>query len=107
MVETLKEFCTILLGHELNVFTDHKNLVHKTHNCERVTRWRSLLEDYGPNFMHMPRKKNVAADVLSRLDVMDADVKHRKLNQVPLCDITNEQEMTCHCDPNPSCMEQC
>ena len=37
IVEVLKEFCNILLGHEINVFTDHKNLIYKDHNnyfCE-------------------------------------------------------------------------
>ena len=78
MVETLKEFCTVLLGHESNVFTDHKNLTHKTHNCERIMRWCLLLEDHGPNFTHTPGKKNVAANALSRLNIMEADVEHEK-----------------------------
>ena len=29
VVETLKEFCNILLGHQITVYTDHKNLTHK------------------------------------------------------------------------------
>ena len=38
IVETLKEYRNILLGHEIEVFTDHKNLVYKTFNAERVMR---------------------------------------------------------------------
>ena len=30
IVETLKEFKTILLGYEIDIYTDHKNLVHET-----------------------------------------------------------------------------
>ena len=30
IVETLKEFCTILFGQQWNIYTDHKNLMWKT-----------------------------------------------------------------------------
>jgi RNase H-like domain found in reverse transcriptase len=36
IVETLKEYCNILLGHQIEVFTDHKNLVYKTHVQHRA-----------------------------------------------------------------------
>ena len=36
IVETLKEHRNILLGHEIEVFTDHQNLVYKTFNTKRV-----------------------------------------------------------------------
>ena len=36
IVETLKEYRNILLGHKIEVFTDHKNLVYKHFNTERV-----------------------------------------------------------------------
>jgi hypothetical protein len=36
IVETLKEFRNILLGHNLIVHTDHKNLTFKNFNTERV-----------------------------------------------------------------------
>ena len=37
---------------------------------------------------------------------MEADIEHKRLAQVLFCDITKEEEMTCHCDPNPSHTEQ-
>jgi RNase H-like domain found in reverse transcriptase len=42
IVETLKEYRNILLGHEIEVFTDHKNLTYKEFDMERVMRWRLL-----------------------------------------------------------------
>ena len=34
IVETLKEFCNILLGHKINVYTDHKNLTYVNFNTK-------------------------------------------------------------------------
>ena len=48
IVETLKEFCNILLGQQIEVHTDHKNLTYKNFNTERVMRWCLILEEYGP-----------------------------------------------------------
>jgi hypothetical protein len=47
IVETLKEFRNILLGHQITVHTDHKNLTYKNFNTERVMRWQLVLEEFG------------------------------------------------------------
>ena len=70
IVETLKEFRTILLGHKIKVYTDHKNLVFTTFNTERVLRWRMVLEEYGPELVYIKGPDNVVADALSRLDLI-------------------------------------
>lgn len=71
IVETLKEFRSILLGQEIIVFTDHKNLVHNATllSSERVTRWRLLIEEYGPDIKYIKGEANTVADALSRLDL--------------------------------------
>jgi hypothetical protein len=45
---TLKEFKKVLRGHQIMVYTDHKNLSFKNFNTERVMRWH-LLENLDLN----------------------------------------------------------
>lgn len=66
IVETLKEFRTILLGQKLVVYTDHKNLTYTDLKTDRVLRWRLLLEEYGVTIEYVPGVHNIIADVLSR-----------------------------------------
>ncbi len=47
IVETLKEYRNKLLGHEIIVYTDHKNLTYKVFNTKRVIRWCLICEEYG------------------------------------------------------------
>ena len=72
-METLKEHRNILLGHRIDVHTDHKNLVYKHFNTERVMRWRLLLEEFGPNLIYIKGGDNVVADALSRMRLTEAD----------------------------------
>ncbi len=69
IVETLKEFRNILLGHQIRVYTDHQNLTYKSFNTERVLRWRLIIEEYGPELIHIKGDKNIVADALSRLNI--------------------------------------
>ena len=67
IVEVLKEFRSILLGQQITVYTDHKNLTYKVFNTDRVMRWRLIIEEYGPILEYVPGEKNIVADALSRL----------------------------------------
>ena len=78
IVETLKEFCNILLGQKIVVHSDHKNLTCKNFNTERVMRWRLILEEYGPELRYIKGENNIVADALSRLD-MDDNVSDSEL----------------------------
>ena len=53
MVGTMKEFHNIILGHQITVYTDHKNLTYNFFNTERVMRWRLILEYFGPELKYI------------------------------------------------------
>ena len=73
IVETLKEYRNILLGHEIEVFTDHKNLVYKHFNTERVMRWRLIIEEFGPKLTYIKGEHNIVADTLSRMELTEEE----------------------------------
>ena len=60
-VETLKEFRTVLLGQNLRIYTDNKNLACKNFNTKRVLIWRLILEEYVPDIDIKGEKKLVDA----------------------------------------------
>jgi transposase InsO family protein len=66
IVETLKEFKTVLFGQRIVVYTDHKNLTCENLTSDRVIRWRLLLEEYGVTIKYIKGAENVVADALSR-----------------------------------------
>ena len=85
IVETFKEFRTILLGQSIRVLTDHKNLTCSNLTSERVYRWRLVLEEYGPEVVYIKGIHNNAADALSRLDILEA-VPEASLRPVDLAE---------------------
>ena len=70
IVETLRAYRNILLGHEIVIYTDHMNLVNDRtrHESARIQRWIWLIEEFGPKFQYLPGAENPVADALSRLD---------------------------------------
>ena len=60
----------MLYGQCLKVFTDHKNLVRDALGltCDRVYRWRLLLEEYRPKIVYIKGEENIVADAISHLE---------------------------------------
>ena len=75
IVETLKEFRYILLGQQIKVCTDHKNLFYKAFNTESVMKWRCILEENNPEliYIYIQGYKNIATDALSRFNKVDTN----------------------------------
>jgi hypothetical protein len=55
----------ILLGHDIIIWTDHKNLIHNDFKTERVLRWRLLMEEYRLDIRYIKGPDNIVADSLS------------------------------------------
>ena len=98
IVETLKAFENILLGQRIVVHTDHLNLLYKKLASNRLVRWRMLIEEFGPQFVHVKGEENVAADALSRLDIeanesdeIITDEEPRPLSYMQTKEILNEE----------------
>jgi hypothetical protein len=68
IVETLKEFRNILFGQQIIIHTDHRNILYKKLSSDRIIRWRLLLEEYGPEYVHVKGKDNIIANALSHMD---------------------------------------
>eukprot|EP00804_Cyclotella_cryptica_P020338 CCRYP_014059-RA/>CCRYP_014059-RA protein AED:0.41 eAED:0.41 QI:0/0/0/1/0/0/3/0/264 len=66
-VETLEEVKGILWGQQIKVFTDHKNLIQDALGLtsDRVYWLRLLLEEYGPEIVHIEGIHNTIADAIS------------------------------------------
>ena len=60
----------MLWGQRIKVYTDHKNLIQDALGLtsDRVYRWRLLLEEYGPEIIHIKGIHNTVADAISCLD---------------------------------------
>ena len=67
IIETFKEFRTILLGCLICVHMDHKNLTHRltTFTTQCILCWRLLLEEFNPMFLYKAGPDNVLSNALS------------------------------------------
>ncbi len=68
---TLCQFCSILLGTETHIHTDHKNIRNIGDSSERCLQWISYADEYSPTLHYVEDPCNVIADTFSRLSRQD------------------------------------
>jgi hypothetical protein len=56
--------CSGLLVQQVIVHTEHLNILYGKLSNDRIIRWRLLLEEYGPKYVHILGKNNIVADAL-------------------------------------------
>ena len=71
-METLKDFQNILLGHDIEVFMDHKNLTYETieSTSQRVQRWKSLIQEFGVTLLYIKGEYNIVANAFIPLPMV-------------------------------------
>jgi hypothetical protein len=93
-VENLHEYRALLIGGEIRVHTDHKNLTYKHLRSERVLHWCLLIEEYAPTFIYKPGAINIGGDFLSRHPILEeAAIKKQCCFEPLLNDWQDEDEM--------------
>jgi ribonuclease HI len=80
VVHALKIWRHYLIGHQCEIYSDHKNLKYiftQTYLNLRQHRWVELIKDYDIRMNYHPRKANIVADALSHEKYCNATFARR------------------------------
>jgi hypothetical protein len=110
IVTTLEEFCSMLFGANIHVFTDHKNLTFDDLKTQKVLRWHNKIEEFLPWLHYIEGPKNILADNLSqhlRLPTPAQIVEGKKLIEPAIISDDKDDEdgflMSCE---NSGCLDE-
>ncbi len=85
----------MLLGAELHIYTDHKNILNVGDSSERRLHWISYVDTYSPTLHYLEGPHNVFANTFSRIlckDVLSALVGKKVAHIVTNSESNNEIE---------------
>lgn len=78
IVLVLLKFRKLLLGQEINVYTDNKNVLGENKSVtSKINRWKWIIQEYKIQIRHIKGSENTIADSLSRLNKIE--IKQNKL----------------------------
>ena len=101
IVEVLKEYRNFLLGAEITIYTDHKNLLATSTINDRVFRWKQKIQEYNPTIKYNKGHINKETDALSCLPMMATQEGMETTLNHPPVDLfnpilnSNPVELTC------------
>ena len=74
-MECLKKFLLIIFGYEINLFSDHNNLVYAAilSESQRSMCWKLDIEKFGPTIQHIDGVDNIVSYMLIILPSMPSN----------------------------------
>jgi hypothetical protein len=70
IVATLKEFWSILLGADIHMFMNHKNLTFNALKTQCLLLWHTKIEEFSPILHYIEGPRNILANNFSRLNCL-------------------------------------
>jgi hypothetical protein len=69
--KTSNEFRSMLLGAQIDIFTDHKNLTYSFSVNQQIIRQLNYIDEFAPKYNHIPGDNNFLGASLSPLPIRD------------------------------------
>ena len=70
IVATLEEFWSILLGADIHMFMNHKNLTFNALKTQCLLLWHTKIEEFSPILHYIEGPRNILANNFSRLNCL-------------------------------------
>ncbi|KAG0441142.1 Transposon Tf2-8 polyprotein [Dictyocoela muelleri] len=71
ILKSLENFRSILIPGKVIIYSDNQNLIFDKDLSRRIQRWKMLMQEYDYEIKKIEGKKNVLADTLSRITLMN------------------------------------